>query len=383
MASRIDPSKPADDERPSKADLRRNLAFARDELNHGGFFVPVGTGATERTVEDKLRDLVSVKDFGAVGDDSDDDAAAIQAAIDAGSGVVLAPPGQYRIGAPIVLRGQTLLAKGANFAPTRDFPSEGGAASSLLRVSDNRTAIVGCSLRGGDPDDARRAGHGVWLDPGVNRVQLEDMYIAGVKADGVHGESSNWMSRFENIRCDTVDIGFHFPGTNNTTLSFQNCYCAGSRTGFAFRQVLGFVLLACAVDQSSSYALTFDASVGTILGSDFEGCRQALHLSSGHTRVTMTGCAYTGLGDAEGSGPKALFDLQNGHLIMEGTRFVNMRNFEHFLDVPDWGSKSVFRDNTISVLGQRNAIMATQGVVEIHNGVTTRSDGAIIGFGSR
>jgi hypothetical protein len=60
-----------------------------------------------------------------------------------------------------------------------------------------------------------------------------------------------------------------------------------------------------------------------------------------------------------------------------------MRNFEHFLDVPDWGSKSVFRDNTISVLGQRNAIMATQGVVEIDNGVTTRSDGAIIGFGSR
>lgn len=40
----------------------------RDLATLGGGFTQSGTGAIRRTVENKLKDTVSVKDFGAVGD---------------------------------------------------------------------------------------------------------------------------------------------------------------------------------------------------------------------------------------------------------------------------------------------------------------------------
>jgi hypothetical protein len=56
-------------------------------------YVPAGTGAVATNVQAKLRETVSVKDFGAVGDGVTDDTAAIQAALNAGS--IYIPDGTY------------------------------------------------------------------------------------------------------------------------------------------------------------------------------------------------------------------------------------------------------------------------------------------------
>jgi hypothetical protein len=57
-------------------------------------FLAAGTGASQRTVLDKLRDAVSVKDFGAVGDGVANDTAAVQAAINTQQSVYF-PQGTY------------------------------------------------------------------------------------------------------------------------------------------------------------------------------------------------------------------------------------------------------------------------------------------------
>jgi hypothetical protein len=73
-------------------------------------FLQAGLGAVVRTVQSKLRDTVSVKDFGAVGDGVADDTVAIQAAINravAIRGTVFIPPANagayYKITAPLTV----------------------------------------------------------------------------------------------------------------------------------------------------------------------------------------------------------------------------------------------------------------------------------------
>lgn len=61
-------------------------------------------GAVDRTVESKLQESISVKDFGAVGDGVTDDTVAFQNAVDAAEGqTLITPTGSYRLG-PIQLK---------------------------------------------------------------------------------------------------------------------------------------------------------------------------------------------------------------------------------------------------------------------------------------
>ena len=86
----------------------KNGAFVYTEPNETGSvsselvtFLQSGTGAVQRTTQSKLRDVVSVKDFGAVGDGVTDDTVAIKAAINTGKSVYF-PGGSF--GSPAIYK---------------------------------------------------------------------------------------------------------------------------------------------------------------------------------------------------------------------------------------------------------------------------------------
>lgn len=99
-------------------------------------FVPAGTGAVSRTVQSKLREWVSPEDFGAVGDGTTDDTAAIQAfytylAANGGSGLLGRKT--YKITNQITLT-----------SPARGFRVIGCGPESVIqqRVTSTLTAIA-------------------------------------------------------------------------------------------------------------------------------------------------------------------------------------------------------------------------------------------------
>jgi hypothetical protein len=133
------------------ADVNSNAGILASKSS----FTQSGTGATARTVENKLKDTVSVKDFGAVGNGVADDTTAIQAAIDAISaqslsvlyskgGTVYFPSGKYRTTNTIYLtKGIKLLGTiaGSSFAFSNS-PSETTPGSTIVADFNTANKIV-------------------------------------------------------------------------------------------------------------------------------------------------------------------------------------------------------------------------------------------------
>ena len=178
-----------------------------DDLGPAIPYTPAGTGAVATTVQSKLRETVSVKDFGAVGDGVTDDTTKIQAAfskVKATGGDLIFPPGIYKISGTIgcdtsnasdFCDNVTITGYGATIL------ADGTAALTALRLEGNN-----CHVRGLKFNSTRSLDHTV--DPGPLRTPYQVGIQIGGKLTGDRsvGNATYLCSNVSVQDCEVVNF---------------------------------------------------------------------------------------------------------------------------------------------------------------------------------
>ena len=204
-------------------DSANNLIWTQDNIsgpNPSNFFYNQGsTGAVTRTLQARLQDYVSVKDFGAVGNGIADDTAAIQNALNA-SALVYMEPGTYKTSANISLNnGNSLIGVPGEtiIAPI----NYGGGYN--LEIFDITTAakVYGITI------DANFYAYPVNVYNSAN-VTIENCTFSNGGQDCIYiGESSNLVIRNCRINDATRNGISVISGTN---IIIDGCWIVGTDT---------------------------------------------------------------------------------------------------------------------------------------------------------
>jgi hypothetical protein len=130
------------------SDVAANAAIESNKLS----FQSAGSNAEIRTVQSKLSDFVSVKDFGALGDGSDA-TQAIQAALDAAAsavflgGAIYFPAGTYRVTSTIKVKRDRTLIYGSGTSSRINFVPTEHDQVCFEFLKDDKSPINQCQMR--------------------------------------------------------------------------------------------------------------------------------------------------------------------------------------------------------------------------------------------
>ena len=226
-------------------------------------FLQAGASAVARTVDSKLKDVVSVKDFGAVGDGVTNDTTAVQAALDAAFAVFF-PAGNYSFDGSLNLRqGNSLIGPGNSNSNSDTTALNGnaklifrGAGSACIKTTASSIGFIGVSnLTIIAVDSPGRP----WVFdlPSLNESNFSFVGARNLSPTGgafrsvFNGTNPPWINNFTNCEFGTVIGGTEY----NTDIECSDTrhvggYYTGGR-GFIERSQGGVLFTSCHFDHSS------------------------------------------------------------------------------------------------------------------------------------
>jgi hypothetical protein len=222
-------------------------------------FLAAGSGATQRTALNKLRDVVSVKDFGAVGDGVADDTVAFQAALNSGAYVhVFVPAGTYRITSTINITQQNTLSgpEGGTQNMQHAFITHDAASSgSLFNVTTNvaGVCIKNLTVTGGNGSFCITSSNSYVR---YEYIKMSFYNGGGIRllSSGVGSSSSKVMyCQWVGPASATAYTGFEID-VNGGDVWLHGCTAINGAIGINVIQGQTIILDGCSVNKQSRYA---------------------------------------------------------------------------------------------------------------------------------
>ena len=249
------------------------------------------TGAVTRTLESKLQETVSVKDFGAVGDGVTDDTDAIQLAITNG-GSIYFPSGTYKITSTLVISSNTpleLFGEGRN----ESIISQDTVTEDCLKYAG--VSYLSCNISNMQFIGGSASGIGLNFTNVYNCV-WSNLYISGGTA-GITIPTSCFSTQFNSVYASSAN-GHAFSIVSDVGTLFLNCYATSvpNTGGYAGYNLSGkATLISCNSLNSGGNCVNL---VGTTGNFNFIGCNfedflsYGIYSTCGNLELTLDNCSF-------------------------------------------------------------------------------------------
>jgi hypothetical protein len=239
-------------------------------------FLQDGTDAKPRTVLSKLKDVVSVKDFGAVGDGVADDTAAIQAALDSGAAEVIIPSGTYSVTGLEIKNGSSLRTlRGSGFPVIRLVTGASRIALLISKVQFLQVEHLEFNSSGAKSDGNSTVG--------IKAVSKSYMTFKRLRFTGFSLRAMQVLQcvywELEDITINNCTYGLSF----EKSASGVQCSAVSVRGAYISSCSRGIYLDGASTMQFQNCLMEYCGETGTVQG--------AFHADGGNT-TTLLGCYW-------------------------------------------------------------------------------------------